>query len=141
MATVEQQIMDAVIANFKAISKANGYSFDICDRVYEWLDEPAEVSEPMIDVRDHDNDHSNTDEDEHNYQIQVRLFDSGSASPASVREKQADILTAFGEIDNSGLVTGSWFMSSTKDIQPGSQKISMVVFEFEVYYPTTKWEI
>ncbi|MCB1563987.1 MAG: hypothetical protein KDJ75_10475 [Alphaproteobacteria bacterium] len=142
--TIEQTIFSWVITCLTGISIAEGYSFDIDGRVDEWRDVPYEDEAlPAIDVRDPVNsiEMDESEEEYHRYEVEVTLYDSGSASPASVREKALDILTAMKQVNDLGGVEHIFFLGSDKEIERGAKTYSAVTLRFAVLYYTDCFEI
>jgi len=142
--TIEQTIFSWVITCLTGISIAEGYSFDIDGRVDEWRDVPYEDEAlPAIDVRDPVNsiEMDESEEEYHRYEVEVTLYDSGSASPASVREKALDILTAMKQVNDLGGVEHIFFLGSDKEIERGAKTYSVVTLRFAVLYYTDCFEI
>lgn len=135
--TIEQTIFSWVITCLTGISLDNGYSFDIDGRVDEWRDVPYEDEAlPAIDVRDPVNgiEMDETEEEYHRYEVEVTLYASGSASPASVREKALDILTAMKQVKDLTGVEHIYFLGSEKEIERGAKTYSSVTLRFAVLY-------
>ena len=142
--TIEQTIFSWVITCLTGISIAEGYSFDIDGRVDEWRDVTYEDEAlPAIDVRDPVNsiEMDESEEEYHRYEVEVTLYDSGSASPASVREKALDILTAMKQVNDLGGVEHIFFLGSDKEIERGAKTYSAVTLRFAVLYYTDCFEI
>jgi len=128
-------IFDQVVANLKTISIANGFSFDIGERVYGWQVDPFEDSDlPAINVRDPLNFSDEAEEEFHRYEFKVCLYDSGAAAPASVREKAQDVLTAFKLIAALPQIEAVLFLGSTKAIARGAEFFSAVILRFAIVY-------
>ena len=142
--TIEQTIFSWVITCLTGISIAEGYSFDIDGRVDEWRDVPYEDDAlPAIDVRDPVNsiEMDESEEEYHRYEVEVTLYDSGSVSPASVREKALDILTAMKQVKDLDGVEHILFLGSDKEIDRGAKTYSSVTMRFAVLYYTDYFEI
>jgi len=140
--TIEQTIFSQVMTNLLTISIDNGFSFDIGGKVDEWRDVPHEdESLPAIDVRDPTNIGDEEEEEFRRYEIEVTLFDAGSASPASVREKAQDVLDAFKLIRNMPEVEAVIFLNSEKEIDRSARSFSAVTLRFAVLYHTEYFEI
>jgi len=142
--TTEQAIFDWALTYLGQISIDEGYSFDIDGRVDEWRDIPHEDEAlPAIDVRDPANniEQDEHEEEYHRYEIEVTLYDAGSASPASVREKAQDILTAMKQLRELDGVETVLFLGSEKEIEKGAKTYSAITLRFAVLYYADVFEI
>jgi hypothetical protein len=133
--SVEQDIMTAVMTNMNNISIANGYTFDVGSNVFEWRDSPLNDGEfPAIIVKDVYNEVSEEDEKEHTLTVEIQLVDSGNSSPASIRAKVQDILTAFYLIIDEDFVASADFRSAEKAVEKADKRYSSAILTFFVYY-------
>jgi len=139
----EQDIFDFVFAEMLKISIANGFSFDIGDRVFDWRDSPFEDSElPAINVRDISNQIVEEDTKEHTLTFDIALEDVGDNAADSIREKKQDIITAFSNILGSNLEVHAFFLASETFSEKEKRFAVFTSIQFEVtYYVEDEWEI
>lgn len=141
--TTEQQIIDQIDINLRAISIANGYSFDVGANVWEWLDVNPEAGDiPGITYRDvSDEVVVEEDEQEHRLHVAVTLWDSGINSPASIRAKKQDVITAMSLLEQQDFIAGIVYTGSEKTVERGDQRVAQVTLNFEVDYFTDVFKI
>ena len=142
--TTAQAILNWLITCLTGIRIDNGYSFDIDGQVEEWRDVPYEDDAlPAIDVRDPVNniEMDESEEEYHRYEVEVTLYAAGSTSPASVREKALDILTAMKQVKDLSAVEHILFLGSDKEIERGAKTYSSVTLRFAVLYYTDYFEV
>ena len=137
--SVRQQIIDKLDSNFKLISIANDYSFDIKGHVYEWRDIPLKDEElPAIIYRDVFDSISDEDEAEHELTVEVVLFAEGTASPAAVRAMIGDILKNFSLIMKD-FMQGAKHINNEMDVEHIKKRYAAVVLTFTINYRTERW--
>jgi hypothetical protein len=140
--SIRQDIVDQIDTNLKAISTANGYSFDINGNVFEWLATPMDENNlPAIIFRDTVDSIDPEDEQEHNLEFEVVLVDKGNASTASVRNKMQDILTAFHLIRNEDDVAGVTHLDNEMEVDHIKKRFAAAFMRFSVNYYADLWEI
>jgi hypothetical protein len=85
-------------------------------------------------VKDVYNEVSEEDEKEHTLTVEIQLADSGNSSPASIRAKMQDILTAFYLITDEDFVASADFRSAEKAVEKADKRYSSAILTFFVYY-------
>jgi hypothetical protein len=140
--SMQQTIITALLTNLGNISVANGYSFNISGHVFEWQDtDLAESETDAIEVRDISNYLSEGDEQEHDLTVQITLVCAGNTSPANLRARIQDVLTAFALVENVSKVTGARLLGVDVDTEKRKKRIMEAVFRFSITYYTEIWEI
>lgn len=140
--STRQDIVDQIDTNLKAISIANGYSFDINGNVFEWLVTPINESNlPAIIFRDTIDTIDPDDEGEHHLQVEVVLVDRGNASVSSVRNKMQDILTAFRLIGDEDFVIGANLIEAELEVDHIKKRYGAAYMLFNIDYETDLWVI
>lgn len=105
--TTEQLICTDLDTALKAISIANGYSFNITGKVYEWRDSDlAESDVPGIIWRDYKNEIDPEGEESHVLRFEIVVVAAGNTSPATVRQMVQDAITAFFTLENKAVFPG-----------------------------------
>jgi len=140
--TKEQDIYNFVFTEMLKISIANGFSFDISGRVFDWRDSPFEDSElPAINVRDVTNEIVDADTREHTLTFDIALEDVGENAADSIRGKKQDILTAFSNIIQSDLVVHAFFLASETFSEKEKRFAVFTSIQFEVtYFAEDEWK-
>jgi len=145
LSTVNQTIMAKIIANLKLINGTGGYSFNISGKVFDFRDTVVDDAElPVIIVRDpaHRLTDGNDDVAENELDVEVVLIDTpGDTSPATLRDKRQDILTAFKLIENETYVVGAAYVDSELQVEHAKKKYAGSVMRFTVLYATARWSI
>jgi len=141
--TKEQDIFNFIFAEMLKISIANGFSFDIDGRVFDWRDSPFKVDElPAINVQDVTNEIVDADTREHTLTFSIAIEDVGENAADSIRGKKQDIIAAFSNIIGSGLAVHAFFLASETFSE---KKLPFAVFtsiQFEVtYFAEDEWKI
>lgn len=144
MSTTNQTIMAKIIANLKLINGTGGYSFNISGKVFDFRDTVVDDAElPVIIVRDPAHRMIDDDENLQELDVEVVLIDTpGDTSPATLRDKRQDILTAFKLIENEKTyVVGAQYVDSELQIEHAKKKYAGSVMRFTVLYATARWSI
>lgn len=140
--TVEQTIINAIQAQLLAITPANGYSFDIAGKVYEWHDSQIdEAALPAIVFRDIANEIDEDNELLHILAVEVDIVAGGNSSPAAVRGYKQDILTAMYEMLKTDAVAGGKFVSSETEVEKDKKRLTYCTMKFEFEYITEVFAI
>jgi len=145
MSTIRQDIIDEIDTLLNAISIANGYSFDVDGKVFEWRDIPiSEDDYPCIIFRDVRDYFSEDSESEHVLEIEIAVIPTpGSTSTAALRDMLQDVLTAFSALEESSNVdvSGSQYMGSEMEVEHLKKIYAGASMLFNVEYVTDRWEI
>jgi hypothetical protein len=129
--------------NFNNISIANGYTFDINGKVFEWRDVPLGDSEyDCIIYRDPRDYFFEDTETEHILEIEVVHIPSpGNSSPLTLRNRMNDILKAFQLIEEEDDVEGAAYIGSDMQVEHDKKKYMGASMLFRIFYMTDRWEI
>ncbi len=146
MANKRQQIVDAIQARMKTISKANSYSADI-KTVDVWnLRALEDNSLPAIQIRDITDqlpaDGIGGGRRDHVLNVIIGVQFSGDTSDIQARELLGDVLTAIGE-DETFSDLAYRTEPSVADLIPdeANKRICFGQIVLDVYYRTGLWEL
>ena len=151
--SISQQIMTAMDARFRTITKANGYKTNAGLHVFDWEDRDLADSElEAIIYRDPSNMRTQNTiiefDNKKTVEVEVKTK-AGSDTPRRIREMIEDVYKAIGTSDTPGGPAGETWggladctqsMGEKIDVQK-SEKISgsaQIIMEIE--YRTEKWQ-
>lgn len=142
MASKRQQVVDALEARLKTITKVNGYASDLGRNVFVWrpLPVPEEVL-PCAILRDTVSPTQETfGEHLHRMATEVEVIGAGTDAPEQVRAMVADITKAIGTDRTFGsLVQEVNPVSEDFQVEQASKKLGSALLRFEVIFTTTPW--
>jgi len=135
-----QQILTAVGAVFSLITTANGYNTNIGQHVYVYKPRAFEAGElPGMDIRDsHKTSQGTVGEEHHELEVSVTAVEDGDLSPETLRDIEADIVTAIG-VDRTwgGLAVDTSTLSvGQASVQVGERVVSGAKANFTIEYYT-----
>ena len=127
------------------ISIANGFSFNISGKVFEWRETPfADEELPAIIIRDpaHRLIDENDDVAENELDIEIVLLPApDNESPEDLRNKKQDVMNAFKLIENETYVTGAQYVDSEIQVEHEKKKFAGSLMRFKVRYATDRWNL
>lgn len=143
MATIEQTIVTQALANLNDISIANGYSFNVSGNVFEWKASLFEEVDdlPAINLEDYGDKIADNDDQLHGLKLYVQIADVGDNSPASIRQKKQDVLTALSLLANENYVASVEYNGSEKESQKFARRMTQVSMFFTIWYYAPDYEI
>jgi hypothetical protein len=140
--SVHQNICTNLDTALKAISIANGYTFDINGKVYEWKATDVQLADvPCAIWRDHIIDWDEDDQQTKKLGFEIVFVASGNTSPALVRNMLGDGLKAFFTLENRAVfspsyISGCYLINATIATEQGDKKTTAVKINCFVEYIT-----
>lgn len=142
MATVQQLIATNLDTALKAISIANGYSFNISGKVYEWKATDVQLADlPCVIWRDYTVEWHEDDQQMKTIRFELVLVATGSTGPATIRQMIEDILKAFFTLENKAVfnptrIAGCFLQSVDIAVEQGERKTTAAKLMCNVEYLT-----
>jgi hypothetical protein len=144
MDTINQRIIDALRARLQSITTANGYNFDLGNKVYEWRVANVHQSDlPVLVYRDVSCDTDTVEMGErHTLRVEIGLqASSANITVASLRKMIADVRRAIG-IDPQwgGLAINTYYRGHVIDIDQAERVIGGATLRIDIVYRTKEWD-
>ncbi len=143
MATVREQIVNAIANRFRQITVANGYNTDVGNSVYVWNDSPFSVDElPALNIRDESSDIEDLTNSTERVRLTVRvdIVVSNSDPIPTIRAILQDIRKAVA-VDETwgGLALYTAMVGDEIDSVSAEDVIASAFMKFYVVYDVPRW--
>jgi|GEM_PF-1253406 len=143
--TIRQRIVTAFGARMKGILIASGFSTNLGQSVYEWLEIPLQGTDP-ITLTCREGGHVTTvhtiGRHKHTLTMQVVILIPSAATPATVRKAIADVIKAVGtDVTWSTLAQDTSVGTDEEiEIEHAGRKVAGVGLKFAIEYTTAPYD-
>lgn len=143
MATVREQVVDAVASRFRQILVANGYNTDVGNSVYIWKDTAFSVEElPALNIRDESSDIEDLTNKQETIRLNFRtdIVVSNSNPIPTIRAILEDVRKAIS-VDETfgGLVLYTRMVGDEIDSVSKEDLIASAFVRFYTVYDVARW--
>ena len=137
-----QNIVNDILVNLAGISVANGYSFDIKGKVYDWREIPVDPADlPVLIAQDGEIITAEGDSRHKIAVIDIIYAEASDAATVDVRRRAADVLRAFSLVEQHADVMAAGFISWEMGVDHQKRKVADINLKCQVEYYTDYWEI
>jgi hypothetical protein len=138
---IRQSIMAAVETRLKTIKTTAGYSSNLGNNVFEWLDRDLDASElPGVVYKDRENPIESFTMGEYTNKVNVEIEIRAQDTPKNLRKMIEDVYKAIGTDDRwGGYALDTQPVSDEIDCSHEDKKIGIAKIRIVIEYDKTKW--